>query len=225
MVMLGSYDETPHLRGRKKFRNTIQTQNATSNKKVESDFATKMMEKMGWKEGKGLGAQLDGRTEIIQAERRDTGLGLGRSHKEETWNDDWWMNIYSGAMKDTKSLKTFKAKDTPELSRKGSMITRSQSRNVSRKGSQINLEDFVVENKKTKKNKKGKKVKEDSDEESEVEVVTKKKNKNKKHKEKIVESKQKKKVDSDDESSSDYDSDEEAKFQQLSKKIFKKKRT
>ena len=225
MVMLGSYDETPHLRGRKKFRNTIQTQNATSSKKVESDFATKMMEKMGWKDGKGLGANLDGRTEIIQAERRDTGLGLGRKHKEETWNDEWWMNIYSGAMKETKPLKTFKAKDTPETSRKCSMILRSESRNVSRKTSHINLEDFVEGDKKTKKNKKAKKVKEESVEESEVEVVKNKKIKNKKQKEKIVESKQKKKVESDDESSSDYDSDEEAKFQQLSKKIFKKKRT
>ena len=54
---------------------------------------------MGWKAGSGLGKNQDGMTDIIQATRRDVGLGLGRTmKKDEQWNDDWWMDIYSGAM-------------------------------------------------------------------------------------------------------------------------------
>ena len=222
--MQGFYDETIHLRGRKAFKNKVLTQNATSTKKVESDFATKMMESMGWSDGKGLGANEDGRTDIIQAERRDNGLGLGLKHKEDNWNDEWWMNIYSGAMGTKKTnLKTFKAKDTPEISRRSSfVVTRSQSRNISRKTSAINLEDFLEGDEKiSKKKKKSKKTVA----EPELEIVKEKKKKNKKNKEKVVESKPVMPLDSDDESGSDYDSDEEEKFKNLSKKIFKTKRT
>ena len=36
-----------------------------------------MLGAMGWQEGKGLGAQMDGRTECIQVKRREEGVGLG----------------------------------------------------------------------------------------------------------------------------------------------------
>ena len=59
---------------------------------------------MGWSKGQGLGKNLDGMTGIIQATRRQEKLGLGRDvRKEESYTDEWWMDIYSGAMNKDKA--------------------------------------------------------------------------------------------------------------------------
>ena len=38
-----------------KYRERLLKSSGVSNRKVESDYAKKLMEKMGWSEGKGLG--------------------------------------------------------------------------------------------------------------------------------------------------------------------------
>ncbi|XP_072187844.1 PIN2/TERF1-interacting telomerase inhibitor 1 [Excalfactoria chinensis] len=54
--------------------------------KDESKFGQKMLEKMGWSKGKGLGAQEQGNTEHIKVQVKNNMLGLGASIKNE---DNW----------------------------------------------------------------------------------------------------------------------------------------
>ncbi|XP_007476555.2 PIN2/TERF1-interacting telomerase inhibitor 1 [Monodelphis domestica] len=52
----------------------------------DSKFGQKMLEKMGWSKGKGLGAQEQGATEHIKVQVKNNQLGLGASASHE---DDW----------------------------------------------------------------------------------------------------------------------------------------
>lgn len=52
----------------------------------ESKFGQKMLEKMGWEKGKGLGANQQGRVDIISVKTKDEKQGVGFDHKhEEKW--------------------------------------------------------------------------------------------------------------------------------------------
>lgn len=65
-----------------------------------------MLKMMGWTEGKGLGKTEDGISECVQQRRREEGQGLGVADKKSfKWNDNWWDNIYSSAMKKFKYVK------------------------------------------------------------------------------------------------------------------------
>ncbi|XP_066482568.1 PIN2/TERF1-interacting telomerase inhibitor 1 [Tiliqua scincoides] len=54
--------------------------------KDESKFGQKMLERMGWSKGKGLGAQEQGNTEHIKVHVKNNSLGLGASVSQE---DNW----------------------------------------------------------------------------------------------------------------------------------------
>ncbi|RKO90659.1 hypothetical protein BDK51DRAFT_5596, partial [Blyttiomyces helicus] len=43
----------------------------------QSKFGLKMMQKMGWSEGKGLGAREDGQTEHVKIKLKEDNLGTG----------------------------------------------------------------------------------------------------------------------------------------------------
>ncbi|NXC41519.1 PINX1 inhibitor, partial [Penelope pileata] len=54
--------------------------------KDESKYGQKMLEKMGWSKGKGLGAQEQGNTEHIKVQVKNNTLGLGASiNYEDNW--------------------------------------------------------------------------------------------------------------------------------------------
>ncbi len=89
-----------------------------------SDFAMKMMAKMGWKEGQGLGKNADGIQQHISIKKRDenVGLGLENAKAAEAVADNWWHNTFStnlaafktglpGSKKDKKRDKKEKKKD------------------------------------------------------------------------------------------------------------------
>ena len=60
-----------------------------------SDFAVKQLEKMGWKEGTGLGKKRDGIVSHIKVKRREESAGLGtEKHALETQqaSEDWWKS-------------------------------------------------------------------------------------------------------------------------------------
>ncbi|KAL1781249.1 PIN2/TERF1-interacting telomerase inhibitor 1 isoform X1 [Sigmodon hispidus] len=52
----------------------------------DSKFGQKMLEKMGWSKGKGLGAQEQGATEHIKVKVKNNNLGLGATNNNE---DNW----------------------------------------------------------------------------------------------------------------------------------------
>ena len=60
-----------------KYRERLSRGSGTSNKKFECAFGLKMLQKFGWSEGKGLGKDLDGRTDCVQVKKREDGCGIG----------------------------------------------------------------------------------------------------------------------------------------------------
>lgn len=73
------------------------------NKKVSSELAEKMMRKMGWSEGSGLGKHKQGDTEPIALQRRKTNLGLGAKAPQRKWNDNWWETLFNDTVKNFKA--------------------------------------------------------------------------------------------------------------------------
>ncbi|NXH10391.1 PINX1 inhibitor, partial [Bucco capensis] len=64
---------------------SVDPQNSTWSKD-ESKFGQKMLEKMGWSKGKGLGAQEQGNPEHIKVQVKNNTLGLGAtSNHEDSW--------------------------------------------------------------------------------------------------------------------------------------------
>jgi len=51
----------------------------------ESKFGQKLMEKMGWEKGKGLGAKGDGMTQHISLKLKDNNKGIGFDGHDDTW--------------------------------------------------------------------------------------------------------------------------------------------
>ncbi|XP_053316924.1 PIN2/TERF1-interacting telomerase inhibitor 1 [Spea bombifrons] len=70
---------------RRKQKWSVDPRNSTWSKD-ESKFGQKMLEKMGWSKGKGLGAQEQGSTEHIRVQVKNNTLGLGASVNHE---DNW----------------------------------------------------------------------------------------------------------------------------------------
>merc|ERR1719411_1533902 len=66
----------------------------------ESNIGSKMLQKMGWKEGLGLGKANQGRTSIIEAEARSSQAGLGskgsvKSNPNESYKDSVKRTLFS----------------------------------------------------------------------------------------------------------------------------------
>ncbi|XP_023307130.2 DNA ligase 1 isoform X1 [Lucilia cuprina] len=51
----------------------------------DSRFGTKMLEKMGWEKGKGLGAKEDGSKDFVRIRYKNDILGLGFEHRDDQW--------------------------------------------------------------------------------------------------------------------------------------------
>ena len=76
-------------------------------------FGAKMLEKMGWKEGDGLGKNNDGMKEHIKIKKREEAIGLGADNGAAVHTgpaDGWWMDAYSDSIKNLKSNKKKKDK-------------------------------------------------------------------------------------------------------------------
>merc|ERR1711957_797732 len=74
----------------------LRSAGVSSTKAFESDFGKKSLMKYGWKEGEGLGRLRNGRTDCVQAERRDlkSGLGAEKRSADAQW-DNWWADCFN----------------------------------------------------------------------------------------------------------------------------------
>ncbi|CAK0819291.1 unnamed protein product, partial [Prorocentrum cordatum] len=81
-----------------KYRDRIAASSGIScSRAFESDFGKRILMKYGWKEGEGLGRRKHGRTDCLQAKRREQKAGLGaekRKVTEELW-DNWWADCFN----------------------------------------------------------------------------------------------------------------------------------
>uniref|UniRef100_A0A7S1AU79 G-patch domain-containing protein n=1 Tax=Noctiluca scintillans TaxID=2966 RepID=A0A7S1AU79_NOCSC len=81
----------------KKYQERLaQSSGVHSSKPFESDFGRRVLMKYGWQDGQGLGRLKDGRTDCIQADRRDAKQGLGTEKRKigDDW-DNWWAGCYN----------------------------------------------------------------------------------------------------------------------------------
>eukprot|EP00927_Polykrikos_kofoidii_P037665 TRINITY_DN3186_c0_g1_i1.p2 TRINITY_DN3186_c0_g1~~TRINITY_DN3186_c0_g1_i1.p2 ORF type:complete len:147 (-),score=36.21 TRINITY_DN3186_c0_g1_i1:212-652(-) len=68
----------------------------SSNRAFESDYGRRILLKYGWEDGQGLGRLCHGRTECLQATRREMNKGLGAEKRkaEDQW-DNWWSDCFN----------------------------------------------------------------------------------------------------------------------------------
>jgi Pin2-interacting protein X1 len=104
------------------------TLNATW-KDDKSRFGFKMLQKMGWREDKGLGKHEDGIVSSVKVSKREDGLGLGMEKTSDGAGSLGWnatassfnavlqvLNESYGTNKDSKKKKEKKKKDVPKIS-------------------------------------------------------------------------------------------------------------
>jgi Pin2-interacting protein X1 len=124
--------------------------NESAGSKV-SDFARKQMEKMGWKEGQGLGKNEDGMKKHIKATKREDSAGLGTENMvteaHSSVGENWWHDAYAT------NLKSF----TTKVSKKDKKDKKNK------KDKKDKNESSSSDEKKEKKVKKNKKRKKDDD--------------------------------------------------------------
>ncbi|KRX00093.1 hypothetical protein PPERSA_07200 [Pseudocohnilembus persalinus] len=81
-----------------RYKERLLNNNGISNKKFESELGIKLLEKMGWKQGNGLGKSQHGMTDCLQFKKREEGIGLGHTGVEQNdfkWNNNWWDNSFN----------------------------------------------------------------------------------------------------------------------------------
>jgi Pin2-interacting protein X1 len=85
-----------------------------------SAFAMKLMEKMGWKEGQGLGKNEDGMAKhIVITKREDNmGLGLDNSKAADSVQEQWWHNSFSKTLANFTSSMQGSDSDSDDSSKK-----------------------------------------------------------------------------------------------------------
>lgn len=84
-----------------------------------TSFAKTMMAKMGWKEGQGLGKDMQGRSTYVHVKKKDDNAGLGteKAHQNNV-NDQWYFNAFDSALAKTKMGKKKKKKDKKRKAKK-----------------------------------------------------------------------------------------------------------
>lgn len=126
--------------------------NESAGSKV-SDFARKQMEKMGWKEGQGLGKNEDGMKKHIKAKKREDSAGLGTENMvteaQSAVGENWWHDAYAN------NLKSFTTK-----------VSKKDKKGKKNKNKEEKNDSTSSDDKKEKKEKKNKKRKKDDDEDT-----------------------------------------------------------
>ena len=73
----------------RKYFDRLLTGTGETQREVKSKFGEKMMAKLGWSKGEGLGKNKDGLIECVQIKRRDEELGLGAENNTTVSNFKW----------------------------------------------------------------------------------------------------------------------------------------
>ncbi|KAG4077190.1 hypothetical protein HA402_016177 [Bradysia odoriphaga] len=90
-------------------------------------FGTKMLEKMGWSKGKGLGANLDGQLEFIKVSHKGDQKGVGFKDRDDQWtthesNFNSLLTSFQSAENsdesESEAVQRFQSKDKPARSKK-----------------------------------------------------------------------------------------------------------
>ncbi|KAF9359251.1 PIN2/TERF1-interacting telomerase inhibitor 1 [Mortierella sp. AD094] len=129
-------------------------------------FGFKMMEKMGWSQGKGLGANEDGAQEHVKVRLKENHLGVGATKKSI---DNWLGNTdaFSKLLEDLNERVEKESQEKTSESSNGSESEKSDSEEDEKKSSKKSKKEAKEKkSKKEKKEKKSKKSKKSSEEDS-----------------------------------------------------------
>jgi len=79
-------DDTPEIANKPKFEEPVASESSSAPALPISgdNIGNRMLKAMGWTEGTGLGKSNQGQADIIQVERRRSGLGLGSNNAAAT---------------------------------------------------------------------------------------------------------------------------------------------
>lgn len=178
------------LAGQKEKQRISQDPNNLFWSKDESKFGFKMLQKMGWAPGKGLGVNEDGKKDHVKIKLKDNTLGVGATKK----NIDNWLgntDAFSRLLADLNSQPTsetssINVSDVEESTEPASAVDDEEKDTKEKKKKS-------KKDKKEKKEKKEKKSKKRSRDDEEVVEGEKKSKKSKKEKKEKKEKKDKKK--------------------------------
>jgi len=94
----------------KKMLGKLASSMAELNGSSSETFGRRMLEKMGWKEGAGLGKDSQGIVEHVKVKKREEAVGIGADAKARM-DDTWWSDVYNkhAAKTDKKGRKLAKA--------------------------------------------------------------------------------------------------------------------
>lgn len=117
-------------------------------------YAMKLMEKMGWKEGQGLGKNEDGMAKhIIITKREDNmGLGLDNSKAADSVQEQWWHNSFSqtlaifssniqGSDSDDDSKNKKKGKKKDKKNKKDKKTSKKEKATASSENNEVNNDE------------------------------------------------------------------------------------
>lgn len=90
-------------------------------KEDKTTFGFRMMQKMGWKEDKGLGKNESGIVDNVKIQKREIGLGLGMEEGKEGNNKGWSETATSFSS----VLEVLKAAYSKEKSKKKSKVAKT----------------------------------------------------------------------------------------------------
>jgi len=74
--------------------------------------AQALLEKLGWKQGMGLGKNLDGRTQHVRVVQKSDTAGIGVNKTQ--WDSMWWDNIYNKAAKNIQLAESGDSSDSSD---------------------------------------------------------------------------------------------------------------
>lgn len=111
-----------HLAG-SKLRSQLGGQlNESASQGVTSKFARAQLEKLGWKEGEGLGKRRQGMATHIKVKKRADGVGLGESNLDlavqQSIGNEWWKNSVGDTLARLGSKKSKKKSSKKEKKEK-----------------------------------------------------------------------------------------------------------
>eukprot|EP01039_Chlorochromonas_danica_P008443 gene8443-9309_t len=135
-----------------------------------SDYAMKLMNKMGWKEGQGLGRNSDGISSHVKIDKREDnlGLGLGKESKDapsaSALSENWWHTDFSSKLK--KFSSAIKVDKDKKKSKKRDRDSRQEEEEEGSDSERRAKKKKSKKEKKAKREKEAKEVEEESPEEA-----------------------------------------------------------
>ncbi|XP_067627614.1 G patch domain-containing protein 4 [Eurosta solidaginis] len=115
------------------------------------NFARKILNKYGWKEGEGLGKHKDGIVKPLKASMKFDNAGLGSDQAASDFNNHWWERVFNEAAsnvdiksgKDGVSMALKNKDDAVEITAKGYSSKKLKKAKESRSTSDARYDNFL----------------------------------------------------------------------------------